>query len=213
MYHIFQNNYQSVHGDPKTHNYTWLELDSPITVTHDFRDQYNNDTSRVIRRTKNIFFLTDMEFIYSPTLKIYNGFIFNFNSNKPSYGNDDSENKIYVPKITTDKKNKYHYNRNLYGGYKLQPTQPRETGNLSLYDYFSPNFPRIFTIDIITLVIMLLTYYPDILTPDLLRKLNLYFTQFMSLSYIEENADRRDSSNYIRVSPGTFAVILNSERI
>lgn len=218
LYQKFQENYQCVHGDPKIHNYTWLELKTPINIEYDFRDEYNSG-NRLIRRSnvKHLFYLTDLEFAYSPIIKIINindnNYYYNFKNQVGIYGRDNNNKEnneiIYVPKITKD--SPYRYNTNLYGGYNYEPNKIFEGDNNTLFDLFEPIFPRMFTIDILTLVKMMLTYsYADSFNGDVLRKLNIYFTQFVSLSLMEENPNRRGKGNYLRVSPGTFGELLNS---
>lgn len=218
LYFIFQNRYQCVHGDPKTQNYTWLELPEPIDIEYDFRDRYTSVNNRVIKRfgVKHLFYLTDLEFVYSPIPKKIeindNTYFYNLHTKIGSYGMDDNDDRVYVPKITIE--STYDYNINLYGGYNLKPNQltgyDRSEPN-RLYDWFQPKFPRMFTIDILTLVKMLLTYwYADSFDGDVLRKLNIYYTQFVSLSFMEQNRQRRDKASYLKISPGTFSELLNS---
>ena len=216
LYYIFQNRYQVVHGDPKVQNYTWLELDTPIDIEYDFRDEYDSDSVRIIRRkgVKHLFYLTDLEFVYSSIVKTINIdgniYYYNFKTQAAWYGEDNNDDRIYVPKITKDIP--YQLNFKLYGGYNLEPNQPSKMGDITLYDWFEPIFPRMFSIDLLTFVKMLLTYwYADSFDGDILRKLNIYFTQFVSLSFVEENPRRRDQGSYLRVSPGTFAVLVNSD--
>lgn len=219
LYHVYQNRYQCVHGDPKIHNYTWLELENPIDIEYDFRDQYNSNNSRIIRRrgVKHLFYLTDLEFVFSAIPKTINidndTYYYNFYTKIPPYENDNNDDKVYVPKITD--LSPYEYNTNLYGGYSYQPNQIdasySEFEEHTVFDWYNPNFPRLFSIDILTLVKMLLTYwYADSFDGDILRKLNIYFTQFVALSFMEENIHRRDEASYLRVSPATFAELLSS---
>ena len=216
LHFTLQNKYQTVHGDPKTQNYTWKKLNKPIDITYDFRDEYNHSNSMIIKRkkVKNLFYMTDLEFVYSPILKTVdiddNKYYFNFKIQVGAYGS--TENNVYVPKITSDKNSVYKYNQNimnLYGGYNIKP---RETmhGSVGVYEWFGDNFPRMFTIDILTLVEMMLLFYPYFFDGELLRKMNMYFTQFVSLSHMEKDPYRRDKTNYKRVSPATFAMLLNS---
>ncbi len=230
LYHKLQRNYQAVHGDPKTQNYTWLELDKPINIVYDFRDEYDKSNSRIIRRknVKHIFYLTDMEFVFSPVEKsiVINNERFYFNffvTNAAWYGKEynnqtnQTNTIIYVPKITSS--DPYQLNFNLYGGYfnppiqqiQIQQIQYQPTNQLVLYNYYEELFPRMFTIDLLTLIKMFLTYwYADSLNGSNLRKLNIYFTKFVSLSLMEENPHRRDQANYLIVSPGTLAQLLDS---
>ena len=86
LYFKFQNRYQALHGDPKVQNYTWLVLDDPIDIIYDFRDEYDNSSDRIIRRkdVQHLFYLTDLEFVYSPVLKNIkmdnNTYYLNFNT-------------------------------------------------------------------------------------------------------------------------------------
>ena len=97
---------------------------------------------------------------------------------------DDKRKDIIVkPKLSSSPY--YDYNTNLYGGYE---------------DRVFGVFPRIFTIDLLTLVKVYLTYdYPQHFSADLLRKLNIYFTRFLSLN-----------SNYLKASPAALAILLSS---
>jgi len=214
LYHHLQQNYQAVHGDPKIQNYTWLELDEPINIIYDFRDEYDDSDNRIIRRkdVKHLFYLTDLEFVFSPILKTVtidnNTYYFDFLTDAAWYGEDLNEDRVYVPKISHDPP--YELNFKLYGDYWHQPNQEVSL-QPTLHDLFEPIFPRMFSIDLLTLVKMLLTYwYADTLDGSNLRKLNIYFTQFISLSFMEKNKNRRDESDYERVSPGAFAHLLNS---
>ena len=214
LFHHLQENYQAVHGDPKTQNYTWLELEEPINIIYDFRNKYDNSDNRIVRRknVKHLFYLADLEFVFSPILKTVtidnNTYYFDFFIQAAWYGEDLNDDRVYVPKISKDPP--YELNFQLYGGYQYEPNQdlPKLP---TLYDFFEPIFPRMFTIDLLTLVKMLLTYwYADTLNVSNLRKLNIYFTQFVSLSFIEKNPHRRNQGDYEQVSPGSFAHLLNS---
>ena len=69
-----------------------------------------------------------------------------------------------------------------------------------------------FTIDILAMIKMLLTYwYTSSFDGEVLRKLNMYFTQFIALSRSEENDKLKDEGNYLSVSPGNMAKLLNSK--
>ena len=216
LHFTLQNKYQTVHGDPKTQNYTWKKLNKPIDITYDFRDEYNHSNSMIIKRknVKNVFYMTDLEFVYSPILKTVdidgNKYYFNFKIQVGAYGS--TENNIYVPKITSDENSVYKYNQNimnLYGGYNIKPKETMH-GSEGVHEWFGDNFPRMFTIDILTLVEMLLLFYPYFFDGELLRKMNMYFTQFVSLSHMEKDPYSIDKSIYKRVSPATFAMLLNS---
>ncbi len=216
LHFTLQNKYQTVHGDPKTQNYTWKKLKKPVNITYDFRDEYNHSNSMLIKRknVKNVFYMTDLEFVYSPILKTIdiddNKYYFNFKIQIGAYGS--TKNNVYVPKITEDENSVYKYNQNimnLYGGYNIKPKETMY-GSEGVYEWFGDNFPRMFTIDILTLVEMLLLFYPYFFDGELLRKINIYFTQFVSLSHMEKDPYRRDKSSYKRVSPATFAMLLNS---
>ena len=216
--HKLQQKYQSVHGDPKTQNYTWLELDQEMDIRYDFRDEYDQSNARIVRRgnVKHLFYLTDMEFVFSPvskTLTLYgNNYHFNFFTTTASwYGDEwnDADSQIFVPKISDS--DLYQSNHNLFGGYFLQPEQDVPP-NPTLFNYYPDGYPRMFTVDLLTLIKMLLTYwYADKLNGSNLRKLNIYFTQFVALSFIEENPNRRNEADYNRVSPGTFAELLGAD--
>lgn len=234
LYFIFQNTYKAVHGDPKVHNYTWLELDNPTDIIYDFRDEYNTSNNLIIRRknVKHVFYLADLEFIYSPVVMNRNGLYFNFNtdvlwygqtidSDKMSYimeGADDfdttnnitnniTNDTIYVPKISSNAP--YNYIYNLYGGYKYHVDNSKQ--NVSLYNTFNKVFPRMYSIDLLILIKMVLTYsYADMFEGDVLRKLHMHFSKFVSMSFIEENVNRRDSETYYDVSPASVAALLSS---
>jgi hypothetical protein len=202
LYFRYQKKMKAIHGDPKVANYTWLKLDTPIDMIYDFRNEFN--PSLVIRRNnvKNIFYLTDLEFAYSPivkTKKINNQtFYFNF-SQKYEWLDDNRKNLIYVPKISAEPY--YDYNINLYGGYEQKVL--KEKGNIK--EIFGL-FPRLFTIDILTLIKMILTWEYTEKVSSLLRKFNIYFTQFIALSKKEE----RYEVDYSKVSPASFAEFLSS---
>ena len=183
LYFEYQKLFKCTHGDPKPANYTWRKLDTEIEITYDFRDDFDRSDRRLIKRkVKNLFYLTDLEFAHSPFLLERDGNKYNFT--KIYEFIDDSRKDIIVkPKLSSSPY--YDYNTNLYGGYE---------------DRVFGVFPRIFTIDLLTLVKVFLTYnYPQHFSSDLLRKINLYFTRFLSLNY-----------NYIKASPAAFAILLNS---
>ena len=214
LYKHFQENYQAVHGDPKIQNYTWLELDTPINIIYDFRDKYNDSNNRIIRRkeVKHLFYMTDLEFIFSLILKTVNindnTYYFDFAHQAAWYGEDNNNDRIYVPKISSELP--YQHNFNLYGGYWYQPEQDLPS-NPTLYDYFNGVFPRMYSIDLLVLIKMFLTYwYAGSLNGSNIRKLNIYFTQFISLSQIEQNPHRRDETSYDDVSPGGLAELMGS---
>jgi hypothetical protein len=220
LYHVYQDRYQALHGDPKIQNYTWLELDEPVDILYDFRDKYDDSNSRIIRRkgVKHIFYFTDLEFVYSPILKTVvldgNKYYFNFDTNAAWYGEDDNEDRIFVPKISN--KDPYELNFNLYGGYKIKPFKLNRMGDermndYEIYDWFGEKFPRMYTIDILTLIKMFLTYwYVSYFDGDVIRKLNMYFSQFVSLSLGEEDKQLRNKINYKRVSPGNAATLFGA---
>ena len=218
LYHKLQKHHQAVHGDPKTQNYTWLELEKPVNIVYDFRDEYNSSNSRIVRRknVKHIFYLTNMKFVFSPvkkslTLKGEKFYFDFFITNAAWYGKEynDPNDRIFVPKITSSEP--YQLNFNLYGGYFNQyDKSSQHPDDFVLYNYYEI-FPRMFSIDLLTLIKIFLTYwYADSLNGSNLRKLNIYFTQFVSLSLMEENPNRRDEGDYLRVSPGTLAQLLDS---
>lgn len=215
LHHVLQNKYQAVHGDPKLHNYTWLKLDNPVNIVYDFRTKYDRSDSMIIKRqnVKNLFFMTDLEFVYSSVLKTENIsdeiIYFNFQTEAAWYGKENDKDRIFVPKIS--KNHPYNLNYNIYGGYFLK-TKESDKVSRSVYDYYGVNFPRLFTIDIMSFIKMILTFwYADTLNGEILRKLHIYFTKFCSLSEPEKNPKIRDNVNYKSVSPGDMAVILNSK--
>ena len=214
LYFKLQSEYKAVHGDPKIHNYTWLEFEEPIDLIYDFRDEYNQNDNMIIRRknVKHLFYLTDLEFVYSPIAMVENNIFFNFTHN---YIASNQSQVIYVPKISS--KYPYNYNDNLYGAYNYSisnqnKTNPNGTNqNETLYNVFGGVFPRMYTVDLLVLVKMFLTYsYADSFDGDVLRKLHMHFTRFVSLSFIEENDKRRDSETYYDVSPASLAKLLSS---
>ncbi len=217
LYFTFQNRYQSIHGDPKIQNYTWLELDNPIDIIYDFRDNYDNSDSRLIHRkgVKHLFYLTDLEFVYSPILKTVkigtDIYYFNFDTTVGVYGEDNNKDRIFVPKMSENLP--YFYNLKLYGGYKLKPTSEifKTLADNEIHDWYGNKFPRMFTIDILILIKMLLTYwYASSFDGEILRKLNIYFTQFISLSLPEKDVNLRNKESYKRLSPGNAAILLDS---
>lgn len=216
LYHKFQQDYQMVHGDPKVQNYTWLKLDQPMDIIYDFRDEYNNGDERIIRRknVRHVFYLTDLEFVYSPTEKFILREMY-FKPDLPIYTDDtigQGGNKIIVPKLSRNPL--YEYNTHLYGNYQQKPQNTDE--GITLYDYYGPIYPRMFTIDILVLVKMLLIHYADMFNGDVLRKINMYFTQFIALSNQEgsrmglSNQESTIMNDYVNVSPASFAKLLSS---
>lgn len=206
LFHVFQNRYQAVHGDPKVQNFTWLILPNSININYDFRDEFGNGKIITRKNVKHLFYLTDLEFVWSPIVKYDNKLVYNFHHNYFWYGNSN----IYVPKISEQEY--YQLNFNLYGGYDRPGKERMEesnVGNLNIYELYGPKFPRMFTIDILTLVKMFLTYwFGQSLSGDVLRKLNIYFAKFVALSAIEENPNRRNTGNYLELSPASFATLI-----
>lgn len=198
LYHIFYNNYLTTHGDPKPQSYTWLQLSKPIDIEYDFRDEYDSSNSRIIRRrnVKHIFFFTNLQFAFSPIIHRQFDKYFNLN-------NVLKDGTILVPRISAEQP--YKYNENLYNGYHVKMNQLIETENTTLFDWYEPIFPRMFTIDIMVLVKMLLTYwYSDSLDSNLVRKLHMFFTKFISLSM-----SKPSEMDYLKVSPSSFAMLIN----
>jgi len=199
LFYKYQKKYKAIHGDPKTANYTWKKLIKPIDINYKFED-------KIIKRknVKNLFYFTDLEFVYSPVIKSKKIkekiFYFNF-SKKYEWMNDDRKNLIYIPKISFEFY--YDYNVNLYGGYNQKII--KEKGNIK--EIFGL-LPRFLTIDILLLIKMILTWYPELLSSSLLRKLNLFFTRFLTLS--EKEKEFRYQVDYSPVSTTFFANLLNS---
>lgn len=200
LYYEYQKKYKAIHGDPKTANYTWLKLKTPIDIEYEF-DNFNIKRKNV----ENLFFLTDLEFVYSPIIKSKNiknkTFYFNF-SKKYEWMDDNRKNLLYLPKISTNPY--FDYNLNLYGGYDQKIV--KEKGNIE--DIFGL-FPRFLTVDILILIKMVLTLYPEILSASILRKLNIYFSIFSSLSSNDIEKYFRYKINYSSVSPSSFAKLLD----
>jgi hypothetical protein len=198
LYFKYQKKYKAIHGDPKTANYTWLKLDKPIDMTYEF-DNFTVKRENV----KNLFFLTDLEFAYSPVIKSKKikgkTFYFNF-SKKYEWMNDNRENLMYMPKLSSEPY--YNYNVNLYGGYDQKLKEKK--GNIG--ELFGL-FPRYLSMDILTLIKMILTWYPEALDSSILRKLDIYFTRFLTLS--EKEKEFRYKVDYSSVSPSSFAKILH----
>lgn len=202
LYYEYQKRFFCTHGDPKAANYTWKRLDTPIDITYNFE---NKNITR--KGVKNIFYLTDLEFAHSPfTIKEeiqysvgmqikYSGGIqlkyFNF-TKIYDFIDDKRKDIIFTPKLSSSPY--YDYNINLYGGYEEKIL--KDSG--SIMERYG-HFPRIFSIDLLTLIKTLLTYdYPKYLTPQILRKFNLYFTRFISLT-----------EDYNKVSPTSLAILLS----
>ena len=183
LYFEYQKLFKCTHGDPKPANYTWRKLDAEIEITYDFRDEFDSSEKRLIKRkVRNLFYLTDLEFAHSPFLLEREGKKYNF-TKIYEFIDDKRNNILYKPRLSSSPY--YDYNTNLYGGYE---------------DRIFNIFPRIFTIDLLTLVKVFFTYdYPQHFPADLLRKLNLYFTRFLSLNY-----------NYLKASPAAFSILLSS---
>lgn len=183
LYFEYQKDFKCIHGDPKPANYTWKKLDKEINITYDFRDEFDKSDRRLIKRkVKNLFYLTDLEFAHSPFILERENKKYNF-TKIYEFIDDERKGIIYKPKLSAAPY--YDYNTNLYGGYE---------------DRMFGIFPQIFTIDLLTLVKTFLTYsYPLLFPPDLLRKINIYFTRYLSLDY-----------NFGKASPASFAVLLGS---
>lgn len=207
LYYKFQKVFTAVHIDPKLSNHTWLKLDKPIDITYDF------DEKKIVRKNvRNLFFLTDLEFIYSPIIKSQdignNKFYYNF-SRIYDWLKDNRENLIIVPKISSEYGNIYYdYNVNLFGGYNAPIKLSDNVEEKDIKRIFGL-FPRMFAIDLLTLIKMILTYdYSEKLSSNIRRKFNMYFTLFQSLSRQEKENKYR--VNYEKVSPISFADFLNT---
>ena len=215
IYFVFSKEYSMLHIDPKINNYTWQKLDQPIDITYDFSNNVNN--KKIVRKNvSHLFYLTDLEFVYSPIVhtetidnkKVY----FNF-SQKYEWLRDDRENLTFGPRSTLIEDQKrgnhliivpkisselyYDYNVNLFLG-------------INGFDNLSDlRTPRMFVIDILVLVKMILTYdYISYLPASISRILHKYFALFCALSKEEE--ENRYSVNYDLVSPISFAKSLSS---
>ena len=177
LYYTFQKNYKMMHIDPKINNYTWQKLDNPIEITYQF-----DDGRSITRKVNHLFYLTDLEFVYSPVIIKKNKLTYNF-SQKYEWLNDNRNDLIVIPKISSSPY--YDYNNNLYLG--INEFNDTNISNL-----------RMFAVDILVLVKMILTFdYISYLPPKISNILNRYFTLFCALS--ESNKD------YSKVSPSSFA--------
>ena len=183
LYFEYQKLFKCTHGDPKPANYTWRKLDTEIEIEYDFRDEFDNGDHRLIKRkVKNLFYLTDLEFAHSPFILERGNKKYNF-TKIYEFIDDKRKDIILKPKLSSSPY--YDYNTNLYGGYE---------------DRVFGIFPRIFVIDLLTLVKVFLTYdYPQHFPPNLLRKLNIYFTRYLSLT-----------TNFLKASPAALAILLYS---
>ena len=211
IYFVFSKQYSMLHIDPKINNYTWQKLDKPIDITYDFSDNVNN--KKIVRKNvSHLFYLTDLEFVYSPIVHTQQNIYFNF-SKQYEWLRDDRENVTFGPRSTLIEDQKrgnhliivpkissepyYDYNVNLFLG-------------INGFDNLSNlRTQRMFVIDILVLVKMILTYdYISYLPASISRILQRYFTLFCSLSKEEE--ENRYSVNYDLVSSYSFAKSLNS---
>ena len=183
LYFEYQKLFKCTHGDPKPANYTWRKLDTEIEIEYDFRDEFDNGDHRLIKRkVKNLFYLTDLEFAHSPFILERGNKKYNF-TKIYEFIDDKRKDIILQPKLSSSPY--YDYNTNLYGGYE---------------DRVFGIFPRFFVIDLLTLVKVFLTYdYPQQIGRKVLRKLNIYFTRYLSLTY-----------NFLKVSPAALAILLDS---
>ncbi len=196
LYFEYSKLFFATHGDAKPANYTWRKLDNPVDITYDFRDSFDSSETRLITRrgVRNLFYLTDLEFAHSPFVITKEGKYFNF-TKIYDFIDDGRKDIILVPKLSSDPY--YDYNNNLYGGY-YQKVVKKEGDIRERFGIF----PRMFTIDLLVLIKTFLTYdYPQYFPSYTLRKLNLYFTRFISLS-----SDNRD---YSKASPSAFAFLIN----
>ena len=196
LYFEYSKLFFTTHGDPKPSNYTWKKLDDPIDITYDFRDSFDSSEKRLIVRkgVRNLFYLTDVEFAHSPFVIEREGKYFNF-SKIYDFIDDGRKDIILVPKLSSELY--YDYNTNLYGGY-YQKVLKKEGDIRERFGVF----PRMFSIDLLVLIKTFLTYdYPQYFPSYTLRKLNLYFTRFISLS--SENRD------YSKASPAAFVFLIS----
>jgi hypothetical protein len=183
LYFEYQKLFKCTHGDPKPANYTWRKLDTEIEIEYDFRDDFDRSDKRLIKRkVRNLFYLTDLEFAHSPFILEREGKKYNF-TKIYEFIDDKRKDIILKPKLSSAPY--YDYNTHLYGGYE---------------DRVFGIFPRIFAIDLLTLVKVFLTYDYSLYFPsNLLRKLNLHFTRYVSLN-----------NSFLKCSPAAFAILLNS---
>ena len=200
LYHMLTKNFNMVHGDPKPHNYTWKKLDNPININYDF-----GGTIIERKNVKHLFYLTDLEFVYSPfRIDVFvseNNYIKVEFDDKYQKNVDLLEDVIYVPMISS--KGKYTYNRGLYRGYN-ENIPPNESKDV--------RFPRIFTIDLLTLIKGFLTYstYLSKTPTNLIRKYNMYFTKYQALAKEELDKQKRGHVDYSKVSPVEIALLFES---
>ena len=194
LYFEYQKLTFCTHGDPKPANYTWKVLNVPVDIVYDFRDSFDNSEKRQIKRTgvKNLFYFTDLEFAHSPFTIVDQNKYYNF-TKIYEFIDDSRKDIIYYPKLSSEPY--YDYNTNLYGGYEQKIL--KYAGDME--ERFGL-FPRLFTIDLLTLIKTILTYdYSRYLSPEIHRKFNLYFTRFLSLS-----------EDYIKASPASLAIMLST---
>ena len=184
LYYTFQKNYKMMHIDPKINNYTWQKLDSPLEITY----QFDGDKS-IIRNVNHLFYLTDLEFVYSPMIIKKNNLTYNF-SQKYEWLNDNRSDLIIIPKISSSPY--YDYNNNLYLGINVFDKIKNNSSKANISNL------RMFAIDILILVKMILTFdYISYLPPKISNILNKYFTLFCALS--------ENNKNYSLVSSSSFA--------
>lgn len=186
---VLGDRYGAIHGDPKTANFTWQELDKSVDMTY----RFPSGQTIVRKGVRHLFYLTDLEFFHSYKNLELDGITYNF-TKIYDYIDDTRKEIMFVPDLSRNFA--LNYSR-LYGGYNST------NGSLS---------SRMFCKDPLTLVRFLIVYagaykkYPD----GFLRKLNIYFTRFCSVSFSEEDSYTRGTLSYSSVSLEALASLMDS---
>lgn len=201
-----EKDYKSIHGDSKLENYTWRKLDNPIDYTYDFRTLLDNSADLVFTlRINHLFYLTDLEFIHSlEPFKIKSKTI-NFTKVYDWMSDDKS---IFVPKLSAEEY--YDFRNNLFEGYHQDFSKFLNADSWEKQEEYM--YTRMFSIDLLLLIKILLTRdYSEQknISPDLRRKLNIYFANYCAISQREIDPQLRYTSSYKKVSPEQFAFLLS----
>lgn len=206
LLHKLAKDYKSIHGDSKLENYTWKELEKPIEYTYDFRTENDNSSDLVFTlQINHIFYLTDLEFIHSITSfavsSSSNDLVINFSK---VYDWMSDNKSIFVPKLSAEEY--YDFRNNLFEGYQQDFSiflkRQEEDGWM---------YTRMFSIDLLLLIKIILTRdytEQNNVSPNLRRKLNIYFANYCAISQREIDPQLRYKSSYQKVSPAQFAFLL-----
>ena len=197
LLNILHNKYFIYHGDIKFENFIYQELVFPENRTLYFTDSFNKDFTIDIETHFNIY-ITDFEWSYPVTCGKDGSKL------APEYFLPDELNenlRVIVPKLTNDPNSIYRFG-NLYHALDVIPRNGKTISEM--YNVY----PRVFTLDVLTLVgfvCILYNKFPKPFQPIF----NNYFSKFVEIANNDKNIIKRGSVDYYTVSDTYFARYLD----